>query len=121
MGKELKNYKVNLVIILICHVVSILFNTNLFTDGEIFKLLYGIIMIVLCGFTLFSIVLINSDLGKSGKIAMIIGPVMSILALIDGFLIITTNFRVVVWFLLIGGILLFNGGRKLKNEQQAWD
>ena len=121
MEKELKNYKINLVIILICCVTTIILNTDLFTSGDILKILYGIIMIVLCGFTLFSIVLINSDLGKSGKIAMIIGPVMSILALIDGFLIITTNFRVVVWFLLIGGILLFNGGRKLKNEQQAWN
>ena len=119
MEKIIKNYKMNLTIILVCYVIAILFNTHLFTSGDIFKILYGITMIILGVVSLFSLILINKDINKSAQISMIIGPIMSILSLIEGFIYgegFIVNFRLSILIIMIGGILIFNGARKIKNN-----
>ena len=119
MEKVLKNYKSNLIILFICYVVAVLFNTHLFTNGSFIHLLYGFAMIILGGLTLYCLILINKDIMNSAKIATIIGPIMSIIALVEGFMYgegFIVNFRVVVLFIMIGGILLFNAGRKIKKD-----
>jgi len=119
MEKILKNYKTNLIILFICYVVAILFNTHLFTIGSFIHILYGLAMIVLGGLTLYCLILVNKDVTSSAKIATIVGPIMSIIAFVEGFMYgkgFIVNFRVVCLFMMIGGILIFNAGRKIKKN-----
>lgn len=119
MEKELKNYRNNLIIIFICYVVAILFNMHLFTFGSIIHFLYGIVMIVLGGLTLYTLFLINKDIMKSLQIATVIGPIMALLAFIEGFMYgegFIINYRITCLFIMIGGILILNSGRKLKKK-----
>lgn len=113
MQNELKNYRTNLFVIFTCLVITTLFNTHLFTSRSVLHLLYGIAMVVLSGLTLYSLILINKNITFSTKIATIIGPAMALLAFIEGFII---NFRVTCLFIMVGGILLFNSGRKVNKN-----
>jgi len=119
MEKKVKNYRNNLIIIFICYVLTIFFNLQLFDSSDILHLLYGISMIVLSVLTLYCLTLINKNIILSAKIATIIGPIMTVMNFFEGFNSgnsFIKNFRVSGWFFLIGGILIFNTGRKLKNN-----
>lgn len=119
MQKELKNYRTNLIIVFACYVISILFNTHLFTFGSLIHLLYGFAMVVLGGLTLYCLILINKNLELSALIATIAGPIMAIINFVEGFLYgkgFIINFRITCLFIMVGGILIFNGARKIKNN-----
>lgn len=119
MQNELKNYRTNLFVIFTCLVITTLFNTHLFTSRSVLHLLYGIAMVVLSGLTLYSLILINKNITFSTKIATIIGPAMALLAFIEGFMYgkgFIINFRVTCLFIMVGGVLLFNSGRKVNKN-----
>ena len=119
MQKELLNYNINLFVIFICYITAILSNTHLFTLENITHLLYGVAMIILGGLTLYCLSLTSKNLILSTKISIIIGPIMALMSLIEGFMYgkgFIINFRVTVLFIMIGGILLFNNSRKLINN-----
>ena len=117
MEKVLKNYRNNLLIVFVCYVIAIVFNTHLFTLGSAIHFIYGIVLLILGSLSLYCLILFNKDIIQSAKIAIVIGPIMSLLEFIegwylygDGFII---NFRIVSLFIMVGGILIFNGGKKI--------
>lgn len=119
MEKTIKNYKTNLIIMIICYILIIIFNLHLFNSGDFLKLLYGLLVLILGTLTIYSFVLINKNIKTSAKIATIIGPIMSLLSFIEGFMYgngFIINFRVAVLFIMIGGILIFNAGRKISKN-----
>lgn len=119
MDKIINNHKTNLIIIFICYILAIVFNLHLFSFSNIYHLLYGIVMIILAGMTLYVFILINTNIQLSTKISMIIGPIMAIMNFIEGFMYgegLIVNFRVARLFIMIGGILIFNSSRKIKKS-----
>ena len=119
MQKELKNYRTNLVVIFVCFVITILINTHLFNFNSMPHLLYGIAMVLLGGLVFYCLMLNNKDISTSTKIATIIGPIMAIMSFIEGFMYgkgFIINFRISGLFIMIGGFLIFNSARKLKNS-----
>jgi len=116
MDKNIKNYRNNLLILFIFYILVIIFNTHLFTIGGIIPFIYGIILLILSIFTLCCLILINRSIVNSAKMAVIIGPITT-LCLFVGDLIyrvnLITKFRVTGCFFVIGGILIFNSGRKI--------
>lgn len=117
MEKELKNYRNNLLIIFICYVVVILFNTQLFTvANNIIPCLYGIFMIILGILSLYCLVMIEKDILKSAKVAIIIGPMITLSPFVGDLIYkfnLIENFRVTGWFFMIGGILIYRAGKKI--------
>lgn len=116
MEKELKNYRNNLIILFICFIILILFNLHLFFEGNIFKLLFGIILLIIGSNTFNALEMFDKNILASASIAKKIGPIMSIIMLFEGFNSINKfiiNFRVCCLFFLVGGILLYQTGKKI--------
>ena len=121
MEKALKNYRNNLLIMFVCFVVAIVFNTHLFTLGSVIYFIYGIILLILGSLSLYFLILVDKDIIKSAKIAIVIGPIMSLLEFVEGWFLygegFVVNFRIVGLFIMIGGILIYNTGKKvIKNS-----
>ena len=118
MEKELKRYKTDLLIIFICYVITILSNMSMFFLGVI-PFLYGVSLMILASFTLYSHVLVNNDTKKSMKIVSVLGPLIVIAMFVGDFIYlrnIIENFRIAGWVYLIGGISVTKTARKLKNS-----
>ncbi len=119
MQKEIKNYKINLIMIIACFIIAIIFNNHLFNYNSFPHLLYGIVLIGLLGLTSYCFVLINENLYLSSKIATIIGHIMTIISFIEGFMYgkgFIINFRITFLFIMVGCILIFKDGKKIKNN-----
>ena len=84
--KQVEGLTSNLLLILSAYAATIIFNLQLFTTGSWIHILYGIVLCGLFALTLYSLVLIKK--GKfetSAKISTIIGPIMAIMTLVEGF------------------------------------
>lgn len=117
MEKNVKNYKTNLIVVVIAFIVAILTNLHLFTSGNKTHLLYALAMIILGGLSIYCLILIKNDIKTSTDIALIIGPIMTIMNLIEGFNYgkgIIVNYRIASLFLMIGGILILINALKIK-------
>lgn len=114
MEKILKNYRNNLIILMICFVGIILFNLHLFLEGEIVKLILGIILLLLCSTCYKCFELFNNDILKSTSIAIKIGPIMSLITIAESFVYNgIINFRIGCLFVFVGGILICKDGKKI--------
>lgn len=126
MEKEIKNLTINLLVILIAYVATIMFNLQLFTIDTSSHMLYGLALVCLCGLTFYSLFLIKKgNVRTSATISMIIGPIMTIMGLVEGFTYVDDRFIQNVpftgWIFIICGIIIFVKAIKIKKISNQYD
>lgn len=125
MEKEIKSLTTSLLLILIAYVATIVFNLQLFTIGTLTHMLYGLALLCLGGLTFYCLSLIKKGNFKtSATISIIIGPIMTIMSLVEGFTDLDLRFIQNVpftgWIFTICGIIILVKGLKIKKNNSEY-
>ena len=125
MEKEIKSLTTNLLWILMAYIATIIFNLQLFSVGTLTHLLYGLTLLCLGGLTFYCLALIKKGNFKtSATISIIIGPIMTIMSLVEGFTDLDLRFIQNVpftgWIFIICGIIILVKGLKIKKNNSEY-
>lgn len=113
MEKVIKNHKSALISTAIAIGIQLVANLGVFINIDSILLLFAVALLVGCLGCFYCLSVLKKDVQLCGKLSMIVGPLVFILCLIDGFCGFTINMRFFGWISLINGPGLLIRGIKL--------
>ncbi len=114
MEKKIKQQKSCLINVAICIALQIIANFGVYMKTDTYSLLFCGALVLACFGSFYCYSTIKKDVRLCGQLSMLVGPVVFILCLIDGFCGFTLKLRVLYWISLINGPIIFFNSFKLK-------